>query len=125
MSNAYLDAREEYVERVKKELLGPGSEVCIPDIERELISSSPSVEGGFRLHRGGASHYRRRRSRSRLPALRGRVLRLTKVSALGTRQGSALGTCKGLCPLTPPRTFFEKKVLGTPKNLNKALGKHL
>ena len=43
MSNAYLDAREEYVERVKKELLGPGSEVCIPDIERELISSSPSV----------------------------------------------------------------------------------
>lgn len=43
MSNDYLNARKEYVERIKKELLGPGSEVCIPDVERELISSSPSV----------------------------------------------------------------------------------
>ncbi len=43
MSNKYLDARKEYVERIKKELLGPGSEVCIPDEEHELISSSPSV----------------------------------------------------------------------------------
>ena len=43
MNNAYLDARKEYVERIKKELLGPGSEVCIPDEEHELISSSPSV----------------------------------------------------------------------------------
>ena len=43
MSNDYLNARKEYVERIKKELLGPGSEVCVPDVERELISSSPSV----------------------------------------------------------------------------------
>ncbi len=43
MSNQYIDTRKEYVERVKRELLGPGSEVCIPDEEHELISSSPSV----------------------------------------------------------------------------------
>ena len=43
MSNEYIEARKEYVERVKKELLGPGSEVNIPDEEHELISSSPSV----------------------------------------------------------------------------------
>lgn len=43
MSNEYIEARKEYVERVKKELLGPGSEVSIPDEEHELISSSPSV----------------------------------------------------------------------------------
>jgi len=43
MSNQYIDVRKEYVERVKRELLGPGSEVCIPDMEHEIISSSPSV----------------------------------------------------------------------------------
>lgn len=43
MSNQYIDVRKEYVERVKQELLGPGSEVNIPSIEHELISSSPSV----------------------------------------------------------------------------------
>lgn len=43
MDNQYIDVRKEYVERVKRELLGPGSEVCIPDAEHELISSSPSV----------------------------------------------------------------------------------
>ena len=43
MGNEYITARKEYVERVKKELLGPGSEVSIPDEEHELISSSPSV----------------------------------------------------------------------------------
>ena len=43
MGNQYIDARKEYVERVKRELLGPGSEVCIPDVEHELISGSPSV----------------------------------------------------------------------------------
>ena len=42
MGNQYIDVKE-YVERVKRELLGPGSEVCIPDAEHELISSSPSV----------------------------------------------------------------------------------
>ena len=43
MGNEYIAARKEYVERVKKELLGPGSEVSIPDEDHELISSSPSV----------------------------------------------------------------------------------
>lgn len=43
MSNEYIDTRKKYVERVKNELLGPGSEVCIPDVEHELISSSPNV----------------------------------------------------------------------------------
>ena len=43
MSNEYINVRREYVERIKRELLGPGSEVCIPDIEHELISSSPNV----------------------------------------------------------------------------------
>lgn len=43
MYNEYIGVRKEYVEHVKKELLGPGSEVCIPDAEHELISSSPNV----------------------------------------------------------------------------------
>lgn len=43
MGNEYIATRKEYIERVKKELLGPGSEVSIPDEEHELISSSPSV----------------------------------------------------------------------------------
>lgn len=43
MNNEYIDARKVYVERIKNELLGPGSEVCIPDAEHELISSSPNV----------------------------------------------------------------------------------
>ena len=43
MSNEYITVRKEYIERIKSELLGPGSEVCIPDIEHELISSSPNV----------------------------------------------------------------------------------
>ena len=37
----YIKARSEYVSLIKKELLGPGSEVCIPDEEHELISTSP------------------------------------------------------------------------------------
>lgn len=43
MSNEYIEARKEYVERVRRELLGPGSEVSIPDAEHELLSSSPNV----------------------------------------------------------------------------------
>lgn len=43
MGNEYIEARKEYVERVRRELLGPGSEVCIPDAEHELLSSSPNV----------------------------------------------------------------------------------
>lgn len=41
--NDYLSARDEYIDLIKKELRGPGSEICIPDIEHELINSSPDV----------------------------------------------------------------------------------
>jgi len=37
-----IAAREEYIELVKKELLGPGSEFSVPDAAHELISSSPT-----------------------------------------------------------------------------------
>ena len=36
-----IDAREEYIKIIKSELLGPGSEFSLPDIEHELISSTP------------------------------------------------------------------------------------
>lgn len=36
-----IDARDEYINLIRAELLGPGSEFNVPDIERELISSSP------------------------------------------------------------------------------------
>lgn len=36
-----IAAREEYIEIIKSELLGPGSEFSLPDAEHELISSSP------------------------------------------------------------------------------------
>lgn len=36
-----IQAREEYIELIKQELLGPGSEISIPDIEHELISDYP------------------------------------------------------------------------------------
>lgn len=36
-----IDAREEYINLIKAELLGPGSEFSVPDSEHELISSSP------------------------------------------------------------------------------------
>ena len=36
-----LDTRTKYVDLLKKELLGPGSEVSIPDEEHELISDKP------------------------------------------------------------------------------------
>lgn len=39
----YIDARKEYISLIKKELLGPGSEVSIPDEDHEIISSSPNV----------------------------------------------------------------------------------
>lgn len=39
----YLSARDEYITLVKKELLGPGSEISIPDEEHELITNSPDV----------------------------------------------------------------------------------
>ena len=37
-----LTARDEYIETVKRELMGPGSEFSVPNIENELISSSPN-----------------------------------------------------------------------------------
>lgn len=36
-----LKTRGEYIENIKKELLGPGSEISIPDEAHELISNSP------------------------------------------------------------------------------------
>lgn len=41
--NEFLSARDEYIARVKEELLGPGSEISIPDAEHELITNSPDV----------------------------------------------------------------------------------
>jgi len=37
-----IAAREEYINLVKRELFGPGSEFAAPDAEHELISSSPT-----------------------------------------------------------------------------------
>lgn len=42
-TSEYLSARDEYITLVKAELLGPGSEISIPDAEHELISNSPDV----------------------------------------------------------------------------------
>ena len=36
-----IDIREEYIEIIKKDLYGPGSEISIPDAEHELISDRP------------------------------------------------------------------------------------
>ena len=36
-----INARDEYINLIKSELLGPGSEFSVPNIEHELISSSP------------------------------------------------------------------------------------
>lgn len=41
--NEMIKTREEYVSLIKKELLGPGSEISIPDAEHELITNSPDV----------------------------------------------------------------------------------
>lgn len=37
----FIKAREEYVEKIRTEMLGPGSEFLCPDVEHELVSSSP------------------------------------------------------------------------------------
>ena len=34
-------AREKYINEIKAELAGPGSEFSVPDLEHELISASP------------------------------------------------------------------------------------
>ena len=36
-----LGARDEFISLVRNELLGPGSEVSVPDAEHELITTSP------------------------------------------------------------------------------------
>lgn len=38
-----IRVRDEYIELVKKELMGPGSEISIPDAEHELISDAPNT----------------------------------------------------------------------------------
>lgn len=43
MEMSTLETRTEYIERIKRELLGPGSEINVPDREHELISVSPEV----------------------------------------------------------------------------------
>ena len=39
----FIKARCKYIELIKKELLGPGSEISIPDEQNELITNSPDV----------------------------------------------------------------------------------
>ena len=43
ITKEFIEARKEFISLVKKELLGPGSEVSIPDEEHELISNTPDV----------------------------------------------------------------------------------
>ncbi len=38
-----IDTRREYIDEVRAELLGPGSEISIPDAEHEVISGRPDV----------------------------------------------------------------------------------
>ncbi|MFZ2258426.1 MAG: helicase-related protein [Clostridiaceae bacterium] len=38
-----LNARGEYIKQIKNDLLGPGSEISIPDPEHELLSTSPDL----------------------------------------------------------------------------------
>ena len=39
--NQLIDIRSTYCELIRRELLGPGSEVSIPDADHELITSLP------------------------------------------------------------------------------------
>ena len=43
MEKNTIQTRTEYIERIKCELLGPGSEIDLPDREHELISVAPDV----------------------------------------------------------------------------------
>jgi hypothetical protein len=43
MDNLFLETRIELVSKIKKELLGPGSEYSIPDEDHELITDLPEV----------------------------------------------------------------------------------
>lgn len=42
IKNSMIAAREEYIDIIKSELLGPGSEFSVPNAEHEIISSSPT-----------------------------------------------------------------------------------
>ena len=42
IKNEMISAREEYIETIKSEILGPGSEFSVPDAEHEIISTSPT-----------------------------------------------------------------------------------
>ena len=59
IKRSMISAREEYINIIKSELLGPGSEFSLPDAEHELISSTPkplfrwhSVSAGERSQSG-------------------------------------------------------------------------
>ena len=39
----YIETRRQYIALIKNELLGPGSEISIPDAQHELITNSPDV----------------------------------------------------------------------------------
>ncbi len=39
----FLEFRNHYIDSIRRELLGPGSGVCIPDEDHEIISSRPDV----------------------------------------------------------------------------------
>jgi hypothetical protein len=38
-----IGAREEFITNIKAELLGPGSEISLPDVEHEIITNAPHV----------------------------------------------------------------------------------
>ena len=40
-SKDFFEVRDEYIDLIRKELLGPGSEISLPDEEHELISTRP------------------------------------------------------------------------------------
>lgn len=42
IENEMITAREEYINIIKSELLGPGSEFSLPDAEHEIISTTPT-----------------------------------------------------------------------------------
>ncbi len=42
IKNAMIAAREEYIDTIRSEILGPGSEFSVPDAEHEIISTSPT-----------------------------------------------------------------------------------
>ncbi len=43
ISSEMIQSREDYIRLIKNELLGPGSEISIPDAEHEIITNAPQV----------------------------------------------------------------------------------